>query len=35
MVGLVWVVGVGGMVCAARVVEDVMEMKPVVFNIHG
>ena len=32
---LVLVVGVGGMVEVVRVVEDVVVMKPVFFNIHG
>ena len=33
--GLVWDVGVGGMVGVVRVVEDVVVMKPVFFNFHG
>ena len=33
--GVVWVVGVGGMVGVVRVVEDVVVMKPVFFNIQG
>ena len=35
MVGVVRVVGVGGMVGVVRVVEDVVVMNQVFFNIHG
>ena len=35
VIGVVWVVVVGGMVGVVRVVEDVVEMNPVFFNIHG
>ena len=33
VVGVVWVVGVGGMVWVIRVVEDVVVMIPVFFSI--
>ena len=35
MVWVVWVVWVGEMVGVVRVVEAVMVMNPVFFNIHG
>ena len=35
VVGVVWVVWVGEMVEVVKLVEDVVVMNPVYFNIHG
>ena len=35
VVGVVWAVGVSGMVEVVRVVEDVVVIKAVFFHIHG